>query len=60
MSWMTADWVQRQERWQHQADALAGPGRRHGKNVLGAVVAQVAAIVEAEHDALTAQESARS
>ena len=46
----------RQERWQHQADAFARPRRRHGENVLGAVVTQVAAIVEAEHDALTAQQ----
>jgi hypothetical protein len=36
-----------QERGEDEAHALAGPGRRHRQDMLGAVVAQVAAAVEA-------------
>jgi hypothetical protein len=39
-----------------QPDALAGAGGGHGQHVLGAVVAQVAAVADAEHDALAGEE----
>jgi hypothetical protein len=40
-----------QHRRHHQADALAGAGRRHGEDVLGAVMAQIGVIEQSEHDA---------
>ena len=57
MSWMTAEPGQVSSVGTHQADALAGARRRHGEHVLGAVVAQIAAVVEAEHDALVAEQA---
>ena len=46
-----------QQGGQDQADALAGPGRCHRQHMLGTVVAQIAAAVEAEHDALLGQQT---
>ena len=54
---MTADPVQVSSVGTHQADALAGARRRHGEDVLGAVVAQVGVVEQAEHDAARRQQA---
>jgi len=46
-----------QQRRHHQADALAGPGRRDSQDVLRAVVAQVGIIEDAEHHAARGQQA---
>ena len=46
-----------QQRRHHQAHALAGARRRHGEDVLGAVVAQVGVVEQAEHDAARRQQA---
>ena len=46
-----------QQRRHHQADALAGARRRHGEDVLGAVVAQIGVIEQSEHDAARRQQA---
>ena len=46
-----------QERGEDEAHALAGPGRRRREHVLGTVVMQVAAAVEAEDDAFVAEKT---
>ena len=56
MSWMTAEPGQVIRVGHHQADALAGARRSHGQHVLGAVVAQIAAVTDPEHDALAGEE----
>ena len=40
-----------------QANALAGAGGCHGQHMLGTVVAQIAAAIESEHDALLGQQT---